>query len=247
MTNFQANASSKPRLLTPERAVLILPVLAGVVVAGLLAAFGVAPQLVSLKQRQEQLSDLESRQAALPQLRAQLNALVQRMAELRAQQGRLVDLVGGATELRTLLTQLNTLAVGSGVTLLSIDEPSVIRGSKAPPTPPPSSQKNQPDPKDPPPPPVNPLLADGLEEHSAVVTLQGPFTGIVRFLQLVEALVVVVILEDLDLEAAAATPAAPQQPGAAPAAPAQPITKVKLRLLAYGRVAPAGDAAAAKP
>ena len=247
MTNFQANASSKPRLLTPERAVLILPVLAGVVVAGLLAAFGVAPQLVSLKQRQEQLSDLESRQAALPQLRAQLNALVQRMAELRAQQGRLVDLVGGATELRTLLTQLNTLAVGSGVTLLSIEPQAVERGAKAAPTPPPTDPNAKPDPNAPPPPPADKLLPEGLEKHSALVTLEGPFPSIVRFLQLVEALVVVVIVEDLDLEAAAATPAAPQQPGAAPVAPAQPITKVKLRLSAYGRVAPTGDAAAAKP
>jgi Tfp pilus assembly protein PilO len=247
MTNFQSEASSRPRLLTPERAVLILPVLAGVVVAGLLAVFGVAPQLVSWQQRQEELRDLETRQAALPQLRSQLKALLQRMAELRAQQGRLVDLVGGATELRTLLTQLNTLAVGSGVTLLSIEPQPVERASKAVPTPPPAQQNSQPDPKAPPPPQADKLLPEGLEKHSALVTLQGPFTGIVRFLQLVEALVVVVVVEDLDLEAAASTPAAPQQPGAATAAPAAPITKVKLRLSAYGRVAQAGDGVAAKP
>jgi Tfp pilus assembly protein PilO len=172
---------------------------------------------------------------------------MRRMVELRAQQGRLVDLIGGATELRTLLTQLNMLAVGSGVTLLSIEPQAVERGSKAAPTPPPTQQNAQPDPKAPPPPPVDKLLPEGLEKHSALVTLEGRFPSIVRFLQLVEALAVVVVVEDLDLEAAAAAPAASQQPGAAPVGPSQSITKVKLRLSAYGRVAPARDGVASKP
>lgn len=240
MTNFQVGGPSKPQLLTPERAVLILPVLAGVVVAGLLVAFGVAPQVVTLQQRQEQLKDLEARQAELPMLRAQLNALVQRMSELKGQQGRLVDLIGGATELRTLLTQLNTMAVASGVTLLSIEPQAVERGAKQAPAPPPNNSGAPPDPKAPPPPPADKLLPEGLEKHSALVTLEGPFRGLVRLLQQLEGLAVIVVVEDLDLEAA--TPAAANQ-GTTPQTPApaaEPITKLKLRLSAYGRVAPTG-------
>jgi hypothetical protein len=94
-----------------------------------------------------------------------------------------VDLIGGATELRTLLTQLNTMAVVSGVTLLTIEPKAVERGPKRAPAPPPGNAAETPDLKAPPPPPADKLLAEGLEKYSAPVTLEGPFRGQVRLLQ----------------------------------------------------------------
>jgi len=234
MTNFQAVDTSRQRLITPERAVLVLPVLAGVVGAGLLLLFGLSPLLVQVQQRKGAVEEMQTKQNDLPLLKLRLVRLLEKQRAAQAQQERLFQLVAGTDALNTWLTQVNRFATQQGLAIVSV-EPQPIERYR-PPAPPPQAggSATLPDTNTPPPPPVDPLLAANIEKHSALFIVQGPFPRLVRFLQLLEQLQVIVLASDVELEAVtpATTSTAPTDPLAAPAIPQ---AKLKLRLSAYGR------------
>ena len=91
MTNFQTQ-TNRPNAawLTPERAVVVLPILAGLALAATLASVVITPQLVQLRERRLVVDVLEQKSNALPGL---VEALAQRRlehAEVMAQQQRLL-------------------------------------------------------------------------------------------------------------------------------------------------------------
>ena len=96
MTNFQAeNNRPTAAWLTPERAVLVVPILAGLALAATLASAVITPQLVQLRERRSVIDVLEQKSNALPEL---VEALAQRrleQAEVMAQQQRLLALIAG--------------------------------------------------------------------------------------------------------------------------------------------------------
>ena len=111
MTNFQADRNrSNTAWLTPERAVTVVPILAGLVLAVILASAVITPQMLQLRERRKVVGVLEQKSEDLSGL---VQALVQRrleQVEAKAQQQRLLALIAGTTELETFLAQLNDLA-----------------------------------------------------------------------------------------------------------------------------------------
>jgi len=234
MTNFQAVDATRKRLITPERAVLVLPVLAGVVGALLLLLFGLSPLLVQVQQRKGVVEEMQTKQNDLPLLKLRLVRLLERQRAAQAQQERLFQLVAGTEALNTWLTQVNRFATQQGLAMVSV-EPQPIERVR-PPAPPGAADGSVPqvDANKAPSPQVDPLLAANIEKHSALFIVQGPFPRLVRFLQLLEQLQVIVLASDMELEAVApaTTPTGQVDPLAASAIPQ---AKLKLRLSAYGR------------
>jgi len=233
MTNLQEADAQRRRLITPERAVLVLPVLAGLVVAGLLLLFGLSPLLLQVQQRKAVVEEMQAKQDDLPRLKRRLERLKERQQMAQGQQERLFQLVAGTDALTTWLTQVNRFATQQGLSIVSV-EPQPIERYR-PPAPsaadggsPPSADANAPAP-----PPVDPLLAAQIEKHSALFILQGPFPRLVRFLQQLEQLQVMVLASDVELEAVSPATAAPAPAGATAA---NPQAKLRLRFSAYGRI-----------
>jgi hypothetical protein len=238
MTNFQSAEALQRRWITPERAVLVLPVLGGAVLAVLVLMFGLSPLLVQVQQRRSAVEEMQRKESDLPLLKRQLDALLQRQLDAQAQQQRLLELVAGKAPLSTWLTQINRLAAQQGLAILSV-EPQPIERYR-PPAPPPPAGGAAPPPNQPPP-PADPLLTSTVEKHSVLLVLQGPFPRLVAFLQQLELLQVIVTASDLELEQVP-TPVSTAQPAWAP--PPPPQTKLKLRLSAYGRLAAAAPSVA---
>ena len=239
MTNFQAGAVPSRRWITPERAVLVLPVLAGVGLAVLLLLLGLSPLLLQVQKRSDVVVELERKSRDLPLLRRQLDALLQRQARTWAQQEQLLELVAGTGALNTWLAQLNRLAFREGVAIQLL-EPQAIELYVPPPPPPAGGATAAPAPAaagTPPPASADPLLAPNLEKRSAVITVQGPFPKLVAFLQHLELLQMIVIASEMELELV------PQQsqPTGAVASPTAVPVKLKLKLSAYGRHAGASS------
>ena len=128
MTNFQAETNRPTAAwLTPERAVVVVPILAGLALAITLATAVIAPQLVQLRDRRLEVDVLEQKSNALPEL---VEALAQRrleQAEVMAQQQRLLGLIAGTAQLETFLAQLNDLANKHQVVVSSTDPGAVER------------------------------------------------------------------------------------------------------------------------
>ena len=193
MTNFQAETNRPTAAwLTPERAVVVVPILAGLALAATLASAVITPQLVQLRERRSVVDVLEQKSNALPEL---VEALAQRrleQAEVMAQQQRLLALIAGTAQLETFLAQLNDLANKHQVVVSSTDPGAVERA------PAPVAAIDAPAAGD-------PLLMQGLEKRSARIQVEGVFVQVLDFLRSLENLQVFVITDDLSVVAARAS------------------------------------------
>ena len=224
MTNFLGQPSRSSGLLTPERLVLLLPIMAGAALLLLVVLLGYPPLLLQWQQRRDAISALLAQEAALPLLRGQIVASELQLQGKQQQQERLLTLVAGTGQLRTWLASLNDIAAATGVSV-SFVEPGAVEVF-VPPPPPAEGQ-----PADAAPvqaaAPADPLLAPNLEKRSAQITLKGSYMALRGFLQQLEALQVVAIASELDLRAGAPSQPQPGQPALTP--------ELKLKLSAYGR------------
>ena len=180
---------------SPERILLVLPIVLGVGVGTLLVMAGVVPVVVQLQQVREEMELMELKQIGLPALRDRLRTLEAELLEHQDQQTRLVALVAGPNQLKTLLATLNNLTDAAGVQVTAVEAKPVVRYVQ--PTPPP-----EPDGEStalPTSPPTDPLLRPGLERRSVVVGLRGPFPALLAFLRELEALEVITITNELTL------------------------------------------------
>ncbi len=237
MTNFQLGQNSRPRrLLTPERAVLFLPMLAGALLAAIVLMVGFVPLSLQIKEKLDVLKEMETKQLDMPFLQQQIDAL-RRQKQLKiAQKERLLELVAGTTQLRTFLAKLNELAVQEGVAILKVEPKAVER--PAPKTVNPANgdpATPAADATSPPLPPGDPLLAQNLEKRSAALIVQGPFRRIVAFMQQMEQLEVIVITSDLELQLASPNQISRQAGSGLGDLDAATNTTLKLNLSAYGR------------
>ena len=220
MTNFQLD-NNRPiaAWLTPERAVVLVPILAGLALATTLVAVVITPQVVQLRESRSVVDVMEQKSDALPGL---VQVLAQRrleQAEVMAQQQRLLALIAGTGELETFLAQLNDLADRHLVVVTSTVPGAVER----------ASVPVAPSETDPPAAGAvdlsigDPLLMQGLEKRSARIQVEGSFVQVLAFLRSLENIEVFVVTEDLSVVAA-------------PGASKDEAIKVRfgLTLLAYG-------------
>ena len=193
MTNFQAE-SNRPTTawLTPERAVVVVPILAGLALAAMLASAVITPQLVRLRERRSVVEVLEQKSNALPGLVETLSQRRLEQAEVMAQQQRLLALIAGTAQLETFLAQLNDLANRHQVVVTSTDPGAVERA------PAPVAATDAPAAGD-------PLLMQGLEKRSARIAVEGQFVQVLDFLRSLENLQVFVITDDLAVVVARAS------------------------------------------
>ena len=261
MTNLQRGG--KPITGTMLRSIWLgLPIAVGGVLAALLAAFSLLPQLLAAREDLDRLAQLEQQQQQIVLLRAQLQAIRQGVDKAELQQQRLFEIVTGNGDLSTFVAMVDREAGLAGVQLDQFEPQSRAASpgagaagaggagaaKPAPPATPAAAEA--------PAPPggaVTPAAADddleirGLSRQSILMSARGPYPALLDFLRRLERLNVLVVQSDLRLllepsggDRRGAEPQGPAQT-AANAAPPQPVLKVLLSL--YGRP----PAAAAPP
>lgn len=214
--------------LSPERAVLVLPVLAGLAMAVLIVPAVVWPISARLNNQQEDVELLRGKSLALRQLRRQLSELSARQLLREQQLDRLLALVAGTSELNTFLAELNDLAYSNGV-VITTTEPGEVQRFVPPIAPvgeadaaPPAAGGTGASPSS-----VDHILMKGLEKRSAGLTVQGGFLQVFGFLRALERLQVFVIVSELDIQS--------EDQSSAENNVVVPEVKVSLKLSAYGR------------
>ena len=111
--------SSRLSWLTPERALLFVPVLTSVGVAIALLVVAVVPIWRFVRERQVVVEDLSLKSLALPQLERDLLEQQNLQLQLEDQGTRLIKMLAGTKDLDTFLAGLNLLAVTHQVSVAS--------------------------------------------------------------------------------------------------------------------------------
>ena len=211
MTNLSGELrQGRFKWLTPENAVVVLPVLAGLVLAALIVPSGIWPLSERVNNQQEEVDLFRSKSIAVPQLRQQLAELSARQRLREQQLDRLLALVAGTSELNTFLAELNDLAYATGVVITTTEPGDVQRPRSAP--------------------GGDALLNKGLEKRSAGLTVQGGFLQVYGFLRALERLQVFVIVSEMNITAQS-------QSKSQNANDEEPLPEIRmsLKLTAYGR------------
>ena len=188
MTNF--SGISRQGLwswLTPERAVLVMPVLAGLVLSMALLSVGITPLTMRVREQNKVVEELTTKADFVPVLRQQLAVLKRSQDEREQQLDRLLDLLAGTSELQTFLAELNDLGRVHNVVINTTKPGAVERFSATPDQATPRSASG------------DPLLNRGLEKRSAVLTVTGPFEQVLAFLQSLERLEVFVVISEMNV------------------------------------------------
>ena len=231
MTNFTGvGRSGIWGWLTPERAVLVVPVVAGLSLSVAVFSLGVTPLSLRVNEQQELVDQLSQKSEFLPVLRQQM-ADLKRKQQLREKQlDRLLALVAGTSELATFLAQLNDLANVHQVTIKTTEPGEIQRFTPPPPAntaeqAPPAAGGNQASVA-----PGDALLNRGLEKRSATLTVTGLFPQVLDFLRSLERLETFVIISELDVKALGASRRSEDEL-------AVPEVSMGFKLTAYGRQA----------
>lgn len=186
--------------LTPERAVLVLPIVAGLGLSLPLLSVGITPLMLRVREQSEIVEQLTAKAEFLPVLRQQLAELKQQQKRTDFQLERLLNLVAGTSQLNTFLAELNDLALFHEVAITTTKPGPVERftapipaqgnGQEAPPAAGGGDSAAE---------PGDPLLNRGLEKRSAALTVTGPFEQVLAFLQSLERLEVFVVVSQMNV------------------------------------------------
>ena len=230
MTNFSGGGRKGIwAWLSPERAVLVLPVMAGLGLAVLVSSAGVTPLSLRVNTQKGLVDELQGKSDRLPLRERRLLALQGDIAQRQQQQERLLALVAGTStsELNTFLAELNNLANTHQVTITTTEPGAIVLFS--PPVVPVAGAA---------PPaagggtstltPSDALLAQGVEKRSVGLTVKGSFPQVFNFLRALERLQVFVSISEMDVSAEAAGG------GSASQADGSEVT-LAIKLTAYGR------------
>ena len=202
MTNFSGiGRQGLWSWLTPERAVLVIPVLAGLGVSMALLSIGITPLTIRVREQSEVVEQLTSKAELAPVLRQQLAALKREQEERNQQLDRLLDLVAGTSELQTFLAELNDMGRLHNV-VITTTKPGAVERFQPPQIQAPNQLAS----------PAagggdsratvngDPLLNRTLEKRSAALTVAGSFQQVLAFLQSLERLEVFVLISEMNVQ-----------------------------------------------
>ena len=184
--------------LTPERAVLVVPVFAGLGLSMALLSVGVTPLTIRVREQSAVVEQLQTKADFVPVLRQQLAALMLKQQKRDQQLDRLLKLVAGTSDLQTFLAELNDMGRLHNVEITTT-KPGAVERFEAPTqagdqiAPPAAGGGTLPEVTG------DPLLNRGLEKRSAALTVKGPFQQALAFLQSLERLEVFVVISALNV------------------------------------------------
>ena len=203
MTNFSGiGRQGLWSWLTPERAVLVMPVLVGLGVSMALLSVGITPLTIRVREQSEVVEQLTSKAEFVPVLRQQLAALKQEQDERDQQLDRLLDLVAGTSELQTFLAELNDMGTLHNVAITTTKPGAVKRFQPPPPvqSPLPLASPAAGGTDSPAVVSGDPILNRSLEKRSAALTVTGSFQQVLAFLQSLERLEVFVLISEMNVQ-----------------------------------------------
>ena len=127
---FLRNPPARVIWLTPERAVLVVPVLIGLGLSVVVLSVGITPLTLRVREQSEVVEELTAKADFVPMLRQQLAVLKHKQEQRDQQLDRLLDLVAGTSELQTFLAELNDMGRFHNV-VINTTKPVAVERFKA--------------------------------------------------------------------------------------------------------------------
>tara|TARA_B100000579_G_C22544014_1_gene716626 strand:+ start:70 stop:726 length:657 start_codon:yes stop_codon:yes gene_type:complete len=185
MTNFSRLSSRKKSFISPENAVVLIPIISGLAISIIFLIAVFIPQYIQNKEKNDQIRFLEEKVNFIPIYKKQLNILNQRKEEGLKQRGRLLNLIAGKKEVDTILNQINSIALNNQIIISElkpfIKNKSINKYA--------TKEKFIKD----------PLLQPSIEKFMFKLSLKGEFNDLIQFLREIELLETFIISKNINI------------------------------------------------
>ena len=187
--------------ITPEQALLVIPILIGIAISLVVALGGLYPLLPMLQKQEQRLKLYQEQRDDLPFLRRRLIASDDQYLKLQNQQLKLVSLASSADKLDTILTAINRLARVNDLDIVSVEpeyKSLYMKDTESKKSP--KSKKTVTKASD-----VILALKESklFQSESYQLSLSGSYNSLHQFLVELESLQTAVLVSDLELSSAA--------------------------------------------
>ena len=195
MTNLIS--SGRRPWVTRGRVLVGLPISLGLLISVPVLFVALLPAWQDVQELERRRDSLLVLLRNLPVLVKQLETESTALAEAQQQQALLLGLLAGRDKVQTFLALLNQQALFSGVAIQRYEPINTPPPSSRSPKSPSGSTSETGDAASEPP---DPLLAAGYQKTSVGLAVRGPYAGLQKFLQRMEALELLVESSDLEIK-----------------------------------------------
>ncbi len=179
MTNYLPDALKKKQYITPERAVIFIPILSGIFIAALLGIFALNPLNKNKSKEYSELLEHQRKAKELPIIFSRLQNINKELDKANKKQQKIIELIAGESQIKTFYSQLNQIISKYDVNLKNIvpDTEKIFIPTTAD-----LNAISDPD---------DPLLIKEIKRYSTKITLTGGYLEILEVLRKLELLEVI--------------------------------------------------------
>jgi len=180
------------KLITPERASVLLPtIISSLIVLVVFSAF-VIPKFINSNKVYFELKEFIRKKDELPNLKLQALDINKKLKKLNAEKEKILNLISGNTNLDTFLNRLNLLASNNEIKLISVIPKTLIKYIETEENINSVSQDIKLD--------ADNLLVEGLKKNIVDVTLISSFENLLSFLNDIEFQENVILVRNINIK-----------------------------------------------
>ncbi|MBO8233573.1 hypothetical protein HA151_03465 [Prochlorococcus marinus XMU1419] len=186
MTSSNLNQN---RVITPERASVILPTIISSLFALIIIFVFVIPKYVKSNKVNSELKEFLRKKEELPKLKLQYKIISEKLKKLNDRKEKIIYLVTGKTNLETLLERIEYIGNKNNIEILSLSPKSIT-----------SYVPLKKDAEETSPLIIDPLLAEGVKKYTFKLDFESNFNDTLSFLRELEFQESVILFRDLKLK-----------------------------------------------
>ena len=187
----------KKRLITPERAAIILPALIASFFAFIITSTFVIPKYVKSNKVNSEYNEFLRKKAELPQLKLQYKIINEKLKKLNYRKTKIINLVAGESDLETFLERLGDIGFKNKIKILSINPENItnyipleseVNESSNTTINATNKDKN-----------FDPLLSEGIKKYTVDLEFESDFKNLLYFLRELEFQESAILFRDMKL------------------------------------------------
>tara|TARA_Y100001968_G_C19348914_1_gene713557 strand:- start:327 stop:1016 length:690 start_codon:yes stop_codon:yes gene_type:complete len=193
MTNL-STSKKKKEIITPEKSLLFVPIIMGILVFSTLLAAIYRPLTNKLSEEEAQINLLKEKISYIPIYKKYINSLSINKSKAKKQQERLIALISDPQELKTILSEINRICIENRIEIVNIVPKPIVKYNQTSGKGLENLSTNNSSNKD-------PFLIPSIEKHMFKLTLKGKFNSLIEFLKELELLQSIAISDKIDIKA----------------------------------------------
>jgi len=177
------------RVITPERAALILPTIIASFFVFIIISVFVIPRYVKSNKVKSELKEFIRKKEELPQLKLQYKIINEKLKKLNNRKEEIIYLVTGKSNLETLLERIEYIGKKNKIEILTISPKSITNFVPLENEAEETSSIN-----------IDPLMAEGVKKYIFQLDFESNFKDLLSFLREMEYQESVILFRDLKLK-----------------------------------------------